>query len=533
MISGMRIAVLAFVALLASCEPTQPVPMGEILPVSSDTPPPPPDPVKFIDAVSKDRASRVASSPVFSALVAAPALVPQGVETLSDGQISFTISGHYGWQKTAGGRFIVHVPEFGTAQVHSVHSSVGPVWSGINVPGINGDLDLNGQSLTFPRWVNPCDAMWIASGAAGGTDRPALGYASANGANIDEAVGICFVPYDCREAVAGKLLCGPIWGARGLIVDFLRANPWPVAWIDWAKLPDDVNLDELYQIPGQWRPGDENRINPNSWGASRPTIADAYAKHRWFPLDLYSGWRTIGRTAYTAHQGYGTFVLGQMSEAMLLACSSAPLEERKPLVLAIIQRGIDDLAGLADGSWRYALGGWCWGRVGPIVMLGHLYGIDIFADPTPVVGNRLPEHQLVTVTTWWGRPNWTGYLYSTSNQNPSDVGLWTRHPSTWGDRHTAGTEAWQVCYAGQVIPAMTGTAVAIILMGREQSAWKLCNAVRCWMTLPPAEIRATLDNLGINLNFRQDYAMPVGLGVHAFDRYVSTSVTTADVPGGQ
>lgn len=449
---------------------------------------------------------------------AAPTLLPpRPAEPFGDGQLSGVVQGHLCAQKAPDGGWNVTVPYDGTAQVTAVNSTRGAVWSVLNVPGTN-DQPLKGQSIQLPMSVRPGDKLVLMSSSDGGSDRPLLGYAQ--GGAVDEAMVISFVAYDTREEVVGKLLRGPAWGRRGNPwVDFLANNPWPEP--DWSRLPSVIDLDELYLIPGQPRPGDDQRIDPTAWGAARPNIADSIAIHRYFPMDLYSGWNVYGdRVASTAHQQYGTFYLAHTGLALALCCSTLPLEEKKPLVRALMQRAIDDLAGMADGSFRYALGGHCWGRRGLLVLLGHMYGFDPFAEPNTVFGNRsFPEDQLVTVTSFWGQPNWTGYLYSTSSQNPSDPNLWARHPSTWGDRNTSGTEAWQVCYGEQVMPAMLLTATAICVMGREHQAPKLVNGARSWFNGPPEPIRAMMWALGVNLHFGIDYAVPAGLGVAAWKRY--------------
>lgn len=471
----------ALLAVLVACS---------AVPTARDVPPLPPTDVALaqLQAIRRPAASIAA----FASLAAA-APAPRAAETLTSGQLSLTVSGHLSVQRTADDSFLVQVPASG-AVVTAITSSVGPAGWAWNVPGPNNTA-LISQTSALPRPVAPCDAVAIVSGAAGGgSTRPVLGFATQNTSPVvDEAMAVVFVPYDVDETRVGKLLRAPAWGRRGPLVDFLRGFPFPVAWIDWTKLPSKA-LD-----------------------GPTPTIDFCWRQHRYFSGDLYSEWAPhIHGVPPSAHQGYGTFVLGQMGQAMLMACSDAPLEAKKPLVLAILQRAIDDLGGLCDGSWRYSLGGHCVGRRGPLVMLGHLYNIDIFADPTPIVGNRLPEDQYQTVTAWWGAP-WTGYVYSWQARQD----LWTRAPSTWGDRNdpTHAAEAWQVCYGGQVVPAMLATAAAIVMMGREASAPKLVALSRCWFNGPPPDARAQLAAAGIDLQFGTDYAVEAGFAVRAWRRY--------------
>lgn len=481
----MRTNLFASILFLAACSshPAGPVPMGEP-PISDTAPAQQVNSAAFLAAVKPLADLRSSVMPFAT-------LTPRGAEVLRSGQTEISIQGHYGWQRTADDSFVVCVPNAETAQVSAV-SSVGGIGFTFDVPG-RLNTTILGTSAPLPRKVRPGDVLYVCSGMnAGISDRPVLGFAAqASSATVDEAVAVVFVGYDVEESRVGKLLRPPVWGRRGNpLVDFLRSTPIPEAAINWGKLPSVPISGAAEMLDFCWR------------------------EHRYFSGDVFSEWSPHVRgVPITAHQQYGTFVLGQMGQAMLVACSNLPLESKKPLVLAIIQRAIDDLGGLCDDSWRYALGGHCWGRVGPLVMLGHMLNIDIFADPTPVVGKRLPEHQMVTVVPWWdttpnARPWWTGYLYSTSNNGPTDPNLWKRHPSTWtGDRNVPGSgERWATMYGEQVIPAMTATATAIVLMGREQSAPALVNAVRCWVKGPPPAAVAELNAAGVNLHFGINYA---------------------------
>ena len=147
---------------------------------------------------------------------------------------------------------------------------------------------------------------------------------------------------------------------------------------------------------------------------------------------------------------------------------------------------------------------------------GHMYGIDAFGDPTPIVGQRLPEHQLSAVTSWWGQPNFTGYIYShTFAQN-----LWASTPDTWGNADVQGTVAWCQRYGGQVVPALSATAAFIKIVGRERWAEQLVNLVRCWYAAPES-VRAALagQRIFVSIGQPEDYAMTAGFGAKAWARY--------------
>jgi len=494
-----------FPLLLVACaapEPLPPLPGNEVIPTTSAPAPALPKTDAMALLAPLRAKVRAAASDRIAPLTAP---LPSGPETLVSSQLSMTISGHLGWQQCDDGVFVVWVGD--NTQVLDVQSSAGDVGYAFNVPGPN-NTDIIGSKPTLPRTVYAFDSLYCVSGPGGTpSPRPVHLFNPVSSPKIDEASGIVFVNYDCRKETIGALLHGPVWGARGPLVDFLREFPFPVAWIDWNRLPS-VFLD-----------------------GPKPSLTFCYEQHRFYSGDVFSEWSPHWRgVPVTAHQQYGTFVSGQVGQALLLCCDQAlTVNERMPLVLALMQRGIEDLGGLCDASWRYALGGHCWGRVGTLILLGHMFAIDVFADPTPIVGNRLPEHQLVTVTSWWGQPNWTGYLYSTSNNGATDPALWTRNPSTWGASGTSGTEAWAVLYSEQVIPALSATAAFVRICGRESQAPKLVNAVRCWYAAPAAAV-ADLWAAGVPLNIGQgpfpdgqqgphDYAMTPGFGLQAWTRY--------------
>jgi len=464
-----------------------PVPMAE--PVPAKAPPAPAakmNPGPLIDALS----ARLESAPQRFAALSTP--TPSGPEMFTSGQLRMVVTGHLGSQACDDGCFVVWCGP--TTQVVSVSSTDGDVGYAFNVPGPNNS-DMIGVHPTLPQTVTPGDALYVVSGPGGAVStRPQLGFATGVSPKVDEASGIVFVGFDCRTDSIGALLHGPIWGGRGPLVDFLRNYPFPIDWINWSVLPS-VFLD-----------------------GPKPTLSTCYDEHRWYSGDVFSEWAPhIHGVPTTAHQQYGTYVAGQVGQALLLCCDeSIPVGDRRKLVLALMQRGIEDLGGLCDASWRYALGGHCWGRVGTLVLLGHMYGIDAFGDPTPIVGQRLPEHQLSAVTSWWGQPNFTGYIYShTFAQN-----LWASSPDTWGNADVQGTVAWCQRYGGQVVPALSATAAFVRIVGRERWAEQLVNLVRCWYAAPES-VRAALagQRIFVSIGLPEDYAMTVGFGAKAWARH--------------
>jgi hypothetical protein len=500
---------LPLLALLACSAPPLNAPGREPIPAGRPQPP-------VLDQQAAVAAfQKFAQDPnakAMSALVA-PSLQPQAF-TFEEGQLTVVVTGALAWQRCDDGTFLCTVPWDRSARVTAVLSSRGPACWGLNMPGPNNS-PLRSFSTQLPLPVGPRDALWAASGSEGGTSRPATLYNSSS-QSVDEATAVAFVEYDCDLARAGKLFRPPAWGRRSPLVELLRQVAWRESDLDWSVVPSKVDFAAV----------------------GTPDLARVLSDARGFPCDLYSEWGPYfspNSIPYTAHQGYGTFFMGQSGLVHLVACSTLPLEQKKPYVRSIIQRGIDTLGGLCDESWRYNLGGHCWGRRADLVWLGRMWHFDPFGDPTPFVGKRLPEDMFVPVTSWWGEPNWVGYIYSwTSRQD-----LWSRPPSGWGDRNdpTHAAEAWQVMYGAQVIPAMVAHATSVILIGGEQLAPLMCRAVRCYVKGPPPAALQQMWSAGVNMPIGPgpfpdgtsaanwgDYAVqPAGVAYKSFQLYVQNA----------
>lgn len=422
-------------------------------------------------------------------------------QTLTTGLLSITIRGHLSAAQTRDGCWIVQVPRGGTVDVIAAQTARGTLTGAMNWAGNRAD-DIAGLPQ-FPLQAHVGDALILLTDGA--SDRAPVRWASPQG--ISEATGIVFVHYTATEG----LYCPPVVGRRdNWIVSFLRnADPIPETLIDWSRLPSKVDLAEVYGPGG---------IDPNAWGAAPPTIAEAIANHRWYAGDYPSDWRCAGRVPYTSHAGYGTFVSGNNSVAALLACSTLPLEQKKPLVHALCQRAIHDTGRFGDGARLDTDGGHAWGRRFNMVLFGMLTGIHVFADPR-FLGNVMPEDQFTTSTSWWGEPNWLNYRHHHTNR----ADWWSVPPSTWGDRNDPSHRdfAWAVTYGGQTIPALVGAAAAVVMLGAEQFAPQMVQIVRQWMAGIPPAARAALESKGIDLAWGKDYAVPTGFAAECWRRYAA------------
>lgn len=479
------------------------------------------------------------------ASLAAPSVQP--ATTLADRQLSVVVVGSYGVSRAADQSFSCWVPDAG-ATVTSIESSRGAAWSALNVPG-NQHEDLHGRRVTLPLVVKPGMALIVLSGSEGGNDiAPAQAGITPTGSAVDEAMVVVFTNH---LPPAGGLR-GPAQGSE-FIATFLRtAGPMPD--IDMALVPRVIDLDEVYRTSTP-RPGDADRIDPNGWGAARPTFESVAKKLGGerrpdgtlvggrFACCYPSDWLWATRMPWTQHQGYGTFYMAALSEACIMLHSKAPADpaaaaqwekDRRSLALALVQRGIDQVGAFADlpkAKVLYVNGGHCWGPKYEIVLAGHLMRVEPFKWPTQILGRVFAE-DWYSPGAWWcdnGSATDVGARWAFATTESHDGRQLANPPSTWGYNGDAdhGPYGWAVRYMTQNAPAAQGVVVSAALMGLQENL----NPAMVRFVLRqargplPAAAVAQLDAAGIvphGLGFgdKQGYGMAAGLGPAVIRRYV-------------
>jgi len=432
-----------------------------------------------------------------SPLAAAP--VPQPAQVLVDRQLSVTVAGHYSAvQVDSDKSWMVQVPTNG-AQVLAIASSRGPVSGVWNLRGDNND-DVHGRTFPMPMAAKPGDVLIVTSGSEGGNDTVPWRFAP-TGSAIDEAMSVHFVDFPVHRG----LLHGPAIG-DGPIPRFFRSFPIDSALVNLSKLPSVIDIDAL-------------GVDWNAWGSYRPTVENTmrlYGGGR-FSADFFTGWGlTASRSPWTQHQGYGTFYAGGLSTAALMLCSTIPVEEKRPLAMLLVQHGLDHLGAFTDlprGRYTYPLGGHCWGRKFPVVLAGHLLGVDPIKWISAYIGPQFAEDTGFTAGTWWFGGGWNS-VWHFDLSFPRDI--LSKHPSTWPADFVR-----LIAYMGQVVPAQIGTALACELMGlTEAHSPHLLPMVRQHVSGPPASAIADLSAAGVGpLHWGTDYAVPAGFAVAAWRRY--------------
>lgn len=415
-------------------------------------------------------------------LKAAAAVTPQGNQTLTKGQISVTISGHYGVAQTRDKNWIVHVPDSG-AVVVSYSTTDGSCGAVLNVRG-NNQTPIQNRQLSTNYPVVPTDALIVASSAT--TSDRSTYWPAPGGSACDEMMSVVFVPYSVRPG----LLRPPAIG-DGFLPRFLRSVPIDELQVDVAKLPRVVELDAL---PIQWA----------AWGKGKPSLAYYENIFKDFHGDCYDGWGSYLNSPQNQNPGYGSNFGFLVSQALCMLCTTKSVEEKRNLAILMTQWGFDLVGAFADGRRNDANGGHMQGRKALIVLSGHLLNVP-WVDPSAFVPMAFQEdHAYYTGNPAW----WDGYPYGYVPR--SDIVKFLHLPPnqwTQGDRGNV----WFINgYLQHGVGCQVGTAAAMKLMGltREMGTAHYGMVAR-WMN-PPASVVTAMAAVGVTLNWGQDYSLVLG-----------------------
>lgn len=455
--------------------------------VATAPPPPPPSPLTH-EAVAQAFAAQLRRATPAGELLRAAAVEGAGLgsQVLEKKTIRVTIEGHLGAVRAREQNWIVQVSPTG-CRITSYGTSAGEAGAVLNVRGFN-TAAIHTQQLQLPRAVAPCDALIVTSTASPGS-REAY-WSVPGGSAVDEMMAVVFVPFP----VQAGLLRPPALG-DGFLPRFLRSMPVPESAIDLAKLPSVVDVDALQLPPG--------------YGNSKPGFAYYERLFADFCGEAYDGWGTALGTPHAQHPGYGTNLAFCVSQALVMCCSKAPLEQKRALATSLVQWGFDLAGAWADGRRNEANGGHMQGRRALLIFSGHLLGVP-WSDPSAFVPmTTQEEHAYYTrePAAWW-----FGWRYGWRPR--SDVAPFLhRHPSQWttGER---GERFFVQGYLQHGVGAQIGTALAMRLMGLERQMGEAhAGMVEQWMQGPPPAARAELEAIGIVLPWGSDYSLGGGGGL--------------------
>lgn len=411
-------------------------------------------------------------------------------EVLTAGPFSLTVSGHLGAHQTRDGSYIVSVGTEG-AVVHAVHAD----GAALNVRGTNTQ-NIISQTRPWPERVVAGDALILASVRNPGERKE---YWDAPGRSFcGRMAAFCFVPY----AVGEGLLRPPAIGDGILHRAFLRKTPILESQVNVGRLPSVIDVDRL-------------DVDWSGWGAGKPDISYLTALLREFGGECYDGWNTDTRTPDLQHPGYGVAYASIVSQAMLQLCSTAPIEQKRPLALAVVQRGLDLVGAWADGRRNHVVGGHCLGRKALIVATGHLLGIEAIANPNALLGKAFAEDSLCVDGNWFF-PEWTA-RWAFNGGSASHTGQSCElPPEMWGSVNDAQHTSWAWCVQGYLAPtigASVGTALALRLLNRTAEMGPAFDRmVDQFMASPPSGVSARLSSIGINISWGRDHSLVRGAG---------------------
>lgn len=296
--------------------------------------------------------------------------------------------------------------------------------------------------------------------------------------NIDEMLAVVCVPWP-QSAVA--CFRPPALG-MSLVSKFLRNTPIPLGRMQMDKLPRTIDMDAITtRMPVEYY----ERL-----------FAD-------FCGDIYDGWSTDTRTPDLQHPGYGTFLAGVVSQALVWLCADTEPEKKRVLATKMVQWGLDLAGAFADGRDNSAIGGGHMaGRKAMVILAGHLLDAPPIADPNSYVGKVFMEDNAFTPRGW-----------------RHSVGA-EQSAGPWAEKRIWSPQTRQAMrYIDQVTGAQIGTALAMQLMGlRVQMGVDHYNWCKRWVDDDRddmADVKACYDvnDLTPRPSWGKDYAVGGGLGM--------------------
>lgn len=345
----------------------------------------------------------------------------------------------------------------------------------------------------------PADEM------SSGTWTP-TGYSSTNSRSIIKFMdAVCVVAWDPTDA-ASTSLTPPLLGTNDVSKGFRLTNIGnlgiPQSMLDYSKLPSVVDLSAIATALS---------VDVTVFDTLKTNLETLFAN---FMGDIYSGWSTDTSTPGMQHPGYGTYLAGAVSQALvLLASDRYDTEAKTPLARSLAQAGLHLTGAMFDGRQMIANGGHCQGRKALIAFFGWLSGISEFefmSDFFKSVGGTSPFREDVCYrdTTWWSGASssdrWlAGWAYNSTGTANSNGDALQNAPSTWGDVDTWGSWASLMqAYMPPTVGADIGTALFFALVGSPR-AWSEGGVRMCaqWMASSVTSLPVHTDMAAIGLDF--------------------------------
>lgn len=409
-----------------------------------------------------------------------------------DRSLTLNLAGELSAKKGLDGSWTIQLPPQGVP-MGAYSTTGGTAGAVLNLPGTN-EAAIHTRQVPVGTIVKPGDSLIITS-TSGGPIRDQYwsmpGYSA-----VDEMMAVVFTSLPCSD----NTLRPPALGSG--IMTILRTLPFVRSQINYSLLPSVIDIDSL---PIDWA----------GWDQGKPTF-DYYERiFGGFCGDAFQGWETANKTPDFQHPGYGTNLAYLVSQALVMLCSTAPVEQKKKLAELMVQWGLDIAGAHIDGRSNTTNGGHMQGRKALVALAFHLLGIK---DTWWIVGKRFAED-----TTFYTRePNAWFFGWKHGYQcYENEPRFLHSAPETWttdsrGQTYRAGT------YINQVCGANVGAALAMKLMGCENLMGpSYMGMMEQWMKGPPASANDRLKAVGVNNQWGTDFTNVRALGTcrEAYKKY--------------
>lgn len=278
---------------------------------------------------------------------------------------------------------------------------------------------------------------------------------------VSEMMAVSVVDWDVS---ADTPLRPPALGNSGA-TRAMRSIPLRDSSIDYAQLP--------------------SIINPASLGHSLPSLSYSESIFSDFGGQICHNWDLDQLQPALQHPGYGTWVMSQLSFALMHLCrSDLTTNQKKPLARSLVQWGADLAGAFADGRYYDPAGGHNLSAFWLIAFCGYMIHNPILQDPKSFFGGVGPWYEdrvcdIDPARPWYAPvfgPNWLAtwrFKNQRSFSEPIFEGtLINTDPATWGDPNTGehNTWAWAVnSYMAPTCGSQMGALVAFYLMGLRPS----------------------------------------------------------------
>lgn len=330
---------------------------------------------------------------------------------------------------------------------------------------------------------------------------------------IDQMLCIQCVDFDIGPSQPA-MLRPPAIGISSLAFQ-MRGAPILESQIDMSKLPSVIDLAAV----------------GTAASITMPSISTLQAFFAEFCGEFANEWGTHYLTPGLQHPGYGSYLSGIVSDALVYLCSTLTPAQKLPLARSMVQWGLDLAGAWVDNRVQYPLGGHAQGRKALIILAGKLLGSWPLENPSQFFpgdpNQRFQEDggYFSANPAWWfgwqygwrmGKEN---SFSSSLPPNTSRGDLLAVEPlvNEWGNpedpEHLAW--AWKLKYMDQCCGSQVGTVLAATLMGmRSQFGGDMCGMVDQFMEGPGAGPIATLAayQTGITVQWGRAYSVGPGDG---------------------